>query len=265
MADKRHPPNWTDAQRPLAQWYSSGLGQSILGDLEQRLSYCLSDIFGYQGLQIGNLAPEREMLERAGLQRRIILDAPGRPADIHADVLDLPIASNSMKLVVFFHTLDFCAKPHQALREADRVLADDGQLIVIGFNPYSTFGLRHLVTGWRQREPWCGHFYSQSRVSDWLSVLDYRVLHNESLFMRPPVNSVRLLWRLRRLERLQQRIGALGGLYIVQARKQTVPMTLRRQAWIPNRSALGVSSMAHATDRVVPIDVARRQSNKPKR
>ena len=134
MAPMRHPPNWLDAQQPLAQWYSSGLGQSILSDLQLRLSHCLADIFGYQGLQIGNLGPERDMLERAGLQRRIILDAPGRPADIHGDVQSLPIASDSMKLVMFFHTLDFCSKPHQALREADRVLTDDGQLIVIGFN-----------------------------------------------------------------------------------------------------------------------------------
>lgn len=258
MAYLRHPPNWLDAQQPLAQWYSSGLGQSILSDLEQRLSHCLSDIFGYQGLQIGNLGPERDMLERAGLHRRIILDAPGRPADIHGDVLNLPIASDSMKLVMFFHTLDFCAKPHQALREADRVLTDDGQLIVVGFNPYSAFGVRHLLTGWRKREPWCGHFYSQSRVSEWLSVLDYRVLNSESLFMRPPINSHRLLWRLRRLEAVQKKLGALGGLYVLQARKQTVPMSLHRQPWLPQRTSLGVSSMAHSRARVVSIDVARR-------
>jgi len=261
MVELRHPPDWIDAQQPLAQWYSSGLGQSILGDLEQRLNHCLSDIFGYQGLQIGNLAPERDVLERSGLHRRVILDAPGRPADIHGDVLNLPIASDTMKLVLFFHTLDFCGKPHQALREADRVLTDDGHLIVIGFNPYSSFGLRHLATGWRQREPWCGHFYSQSRVSDWLSVLDYQVLHQESLFMRPPINSVRLLWRLRQLEKLQRKLGSLGGLYIVQARKQTIPMTIRRQVWLPQRSALGSGAMASQVgNRVVPIDIASRRA-----
>ncbi len=263
MAEARNPPEWLEAQQPLAQWYASGLGQSILGDLQQRLSHCLSDIFGYQGLQIGNLAPERDMLDRAGLHRRIILDAPGRPADIHGDVLNLPIASDTMKLVLFFHTLDFCAKPHQALREADRVLTDDGQLIVVGFNPYSAFGLRHLATGWRRREPWCGHFYSQSRVSEWLSVLDYGVLHSESLFMRPPVDSHRILWKLRRLEKLQRRIGSMGGLYILQARKQTLPMTMQRQVWLPKRATLGVNQMAHSGKRVVSIDAAR-QSNKPK-
>lgn len=258
MATPRHPTDWLEAQQPLAQWYASGLGQSILGELQQRLSYCLSDIFGYQGLQIGNLAPERDMLDQVGLQRKVILDAPGRPADIHADVLSLPIASESMKLVVFFHTLDFCAKPHQALREADRVLTEDGQVVIIGFNPYSAFGVRHLATRWRRREPWCGHFYSQSRVSDWLSVLDYRVLHQESLFVRPPINSHRLLWRLRRLETLQQRFGKMGGLYVLQARKQTLPMSLHRQAWLPKRASLQVNSLSHARGQVVPIEAARR-------
>ena len=263
MAHLRHPPNWLDAQQPLAQWYSSGLGQSILSDLKHHLSHCLSDIFGYQGLQIGNLSPERDMLERSGLHRRIILDAPGRPADIHGDVHSLPIATDSMKLVMFFHSLEFCEEPHQALREADRVLTDDGHLVVIGFNPYSSFGARHLITGWRKREPWCGRFYSQSRVSEWLSVLDYRVLNSESLFMRPPINSHRLLWRLRRIETLQRKLGRLGGLYVLQARKQTVPMSLQRQVWLPKRSSLGVTSVAHSRKRVVSIDAARR-SNPPK-
>ena len=94
-------------------------------------------------------------------------------ADIHADVTALPIAGGSMKAVLFFHTLDFCSDPHRALREADRVLTDDGQLIIVGFNPWSAFGARHALSAWRRREPWNGRFYSRGRVGEWLSVLDY--------------------------------------------------------------------------------------------
>ena len=158
----------------MRQWYASGLGQSIAERLQSALNSRLGDVFGYQGLQIGNLIDTSDLLEGAGLQRRLILDAPGNRADIHADVLSLPIATGSMKAVLFFHTLDFCEAPHQALREADRVLTDDGQLIIVGFNPFSAFGVRHMLTAWRHREPWNGHFYSRRRVGEWLSVLDYR-------------------------------------------------------------------------------------------
>gem|GEM_PF-4532075 len=43
-------PIWIDSQRPLAQWYSSSLGQSILDRLEVQLQGSLCDVFGYQGL-----------------------------------------------------------------------------------------------------------------------------------------------------------------------------------------------------------------------
>ena len=235
MKIKQRAPTWLDAQRPLAQWYASGLGQSILDQLDCSLATCLADVFGFQGL-----------LAHAGLHRRTVLDAPGLPADVSADVLSLPIARDTMKAVLFFHTLDFCDQPHQALREADRVLMSDGHLIIVGFNPLSAFGARHLLSGWRQRAPWNGRFYSRMRVTDWLSVLDYRVQHSEATFIRPPINSPRLLTRLRHLERLQPWVGGIGGLYVLQARKQTLPLTAARLNWRRQRPGIAVGSFARS-------------------
>ena len=241
---RRAAPVWLDAQAPLAQWYSTGLGQSIAQRLETELGSRLGDVFGYQGLQVGNLVPDLHLLAGAGLQRHFVLDAPGAVADIHGDVLSLPVASGTMKAVAFFHTLDFCDHPHQALREANRVLTDDGQLIIVGFNPYSAFGARHMLTAWRRREPWNGRFYARHRVSDWLSVLDYRVLDSTAMFIRPPINSQRVLRRLEKLESLQRWMGGVGGVYIMRARKQTVPMTMIRQWAGRARQPLAAGSFA---------------------
>lgn len=245
----RPGPVWLDAQAPLAQWYSTSLGQSIAVSLESELGSRLTDVFGYQGLQVGNLVPGMHLLAGAGLQRNLVLDAPGADADIHGDVLSLPVASGTMKAVAFFHTLDFCDHPHQALREANRVLTDDGQLIVVGFNPYSAFGARHALTAWRRREPWNGRFYPRHRVSDWLSVLDYRVLDSTAIFMRPPVNNDTVLRRLARLEKLHRWFGGIGGVYVMRARKQTVPMTMARQRAGRTRKALAASSFARTGEK----------------
>jgi len=244
-------PVWLDAQVPLAQWYSTSLGQSIAQRLDSELSSRLGDVFGYQGLQVGNLVPDLHLLSGAGLQRQLILDAPGTVADIHGDVLDLPIASGTMKAVAFFHTLDFCDHAHQALREANRVLTDDGQLIIVGFNPYSAFGVRHTLTAWRRREPWNGRFYARHRVSDWLSVLDYHVLDSTAMFMRPPINSERILRRLSRMESLNRWFSGVGGVYIMRARKQTIPMSLIRP-WTARKSrrALAAGSFARSGESV---------------
>ncbi len=244
----RRRPIWIDSQRPLAQWYASALGQSILDKLEVQLAGCLSDVFGYQGLQIGNVAPDRNLFKSSGLHRRIILDAPGSQADIQADVLQLPVASDTMKLVMFVNTLDFCDQPHQALREADRVLSEDGQLLIIGFNPISAFGARHLLSGWRGNAPWNGRFYSRTRVKDWLSVLDYSVLTSEALFIRPPINNEGLLRRTRHMEKVQPWLGGIGGMYILLARKQTLPLTPHRRQWRRQTSAVQVSSFSRARE-----------------
>ena len=258
LKGKRSRPVWLDAQAPLRQWYSTSLGQSIVDQLENELNNRLRNVFGYQGLQVGNLVPGLQLLSGAGLQRQFVVDAPhtGCQADsdaekaavssahIHADVLSLPIVSGTMKAVAFFHTLDFCDHPHQALREANRVLTDDGELIIIGFNPYSAFGARHSLTAWRRREPWNGCFYARHRVSDWLSVLDYRVLGSHALFMRPPINSERVLRRLAKLEKLNRWLGGVGSVYIMHARKQTLPMSMVRQRTLRARKPLAASSFA---------------------
>lgn len=242
----RRSPVWLDAQKPLAEWYATGLGASIVSQLEALLADCLNDVFGYQGLQIGNLADGRNLLAPAGLHRRLMLDAPGNAADIQADVTALPVAAGSMKAVLFFHTLDFCRHPHQALREADRILTDDGQLVIIGFNPFSAFGFRHLLSGWRRREPWNGRFYSRGRVADWLSVLDYRVLDTQALFMRPPINSPRILDKLGGIEKLDKWMSGVGGLYVLRARKQTVPMTPVRRQRLLARPGMAAAGLARA-------------------
>ena len=268
----RRAPVWLDAQAPLAEWYATRLGQSILEDLDSVLAPRLGDVFGYQGLQIGNPVPERSLLSGAGLQRLLVIDAPSRAhlgADITADVTALPVASDSVKALLFFHTLDFCAEPHQALREADRVLTDDGHLLIVGFNPASAFGLRHVATGWRDRTPWNGQFWSRRRVAEWLSVLDYRVLGSTPLFVRPPIDSSRLLRRLKRMEQWSPLVGSLGGLYVIQARKQTVPMTMSRRQWLTARTGVRVSassgSFAGAAGRraagVVNLDSFRRRNS----
>ncbi len=43
------------------------------------------------------------------------------------------------------HCLAYSHDPHWLLREVDRVLIDDGWLIISGFNPFSLLGMAKLV------------------------------------------------------------------------------------------------------------------------
>lgn len=284
-------PIWVDSQPSLSEWYSSALGQSILEQLERHLDDTLPAVFGYQGLQLGRLGGS-SLLEKAGIHRSLVLESPKSSqieavpeapddasdddsdssaapnptpkADLTADVLNLPIASDVMKIVVLPHTLDFCSDPYQALREADRVLTGDGHMIIIGFSPWSLFGLRRSIR-WRRNVPWNGRFYSRNRVSDWLSVLNYQVHESEAFFLRPPLQSAKVLAKMRMLEKTQRWLGLLGGLYMLHARKQTLPLTPAKRVWLPQRSRIQVGSFVRVREPGAASTAAREQDNNNQR
>ena len=68
----------------------------------------------------------------------------GRSA-VWCDLLDLPFEAQSVDLIVMPHTLEFTRDPHRLLREAERVLMPEGQLIILGFNSLSLWGARQSV------------------------------------------------------------------------------------------------------------------------
>ena len=235
-------PDWFTAQHELLDWYSTSLGESVLNEMLSSLDRLLPDIFGYQGLQVGQISQKINLLESAGLHRRVIMGhGSGVGPDLLAgDALNLPIAADTMNLVLMPHTLDFCENPHQALREADRVLRSDGHLVIIGYNPHSSWGLRHMLGGWRGNVPWSGEFYSRWRVSEWLSVLSFRVVRTDAFYLRLPMSGRRLLQSTRFMENARPLLGRLGACYVIHARKQTIPMTQIRDTW--RRPAAGLAT-----------------------
>ena len=177
MWRKRHRSQPEILQRELRNWYSRDLGQRLF-DIERcELEKVLPNLFGYHLLQIGSpindalyetsLVSHRVYLEELGTGR--LSCQPG----IWAQADALPIISDSVDVVILPHTLEFSPQPHQVLREADRVLVPEGHLVILGFNPWSLWGIRHFVTGRWARAPWNGQFRSVMRVKDWLSLLGF--------------------------------------------------------------------------------------------
>jgi len=244
----RKSPNWCEAQPQLRAWYQTSLGQEVLDHVGDKFDEILPGIFGYQGVQVGQIAPDTELLGSAGLHRRLVIDsfASDSKSHISADVEQLPISNNCVNLVFYPHALEFCKSPHAALREADRILTNDGHIVVMGFNPYSTFGLRRLFG---RAVPWNGRTYTRHRVQDWLSVLGFRIVSTETVFLRLPLNKPKLLSRTRLMEKTQRVFGMAGGVYLIHARKQTIPMTMSRQQWLKPRGRLVTGAFVQASQR----------------
>lgn len=174
-----YPLNTAEARVQLADWYSSSrTGQALQAQEAAYLRSVLRLSYGQNFLQIGALGWESTFLEPDCFRRAWIVE--GRSGDalnghrIIALADELPIASNSIDLLLMPHTLEFERDHHQVLREVERVLKPEGQLYFLGFNPLSLFSIWRCFSlrQWRVA-PGCGRFITSWRILDWLSLLKF--------------------------------------------------------------------------------------------
>ncbi len=220
--DRPRALSWDQAQTALREWYASGLGEALHERIAARTGSILRDLYSLHCVQIGGTQYGVDLLTGRGLIHRVHLTGDGCDG-IRADPAQLPLATRSADLVVLAHALEFCDDPHRLLREVDRVLRLDGHVLVIGFNPWSLFGVRRALAGnW---VPWSGYFYSPGRVSDWLTLLGIRLRERETVWHTPPLQRGWLRRRLAPMEHLGRLLPGAGGVYLLLARKHSVPVT----------------------------------------
>lgn len=232
------------ATRRLRGWYHSNLGKLMLELESVQVEHILSNLFGYHLLQVGFLA-EVDLLATTRISHCMIVDrdihrlswqnSPER--GIFAGVPEaLPVASDSLDVLVLHHTLEFSPDAHQVLREVDRTLIPEGHVVVLGFNPWSLWGLWWLARGWRGHPPWCGRFIGFARIKDWLSLLGFDIVHTQSYFFRPPLQRDGIMNRLGFMEALGGRFWPLmGGGYLLVAKKRVLTLTQIRPRWRTKR------------------------------
>ncbi len=232
----------TEISRRLHKWFNRPLGQSLQVTEVHQLRDILPRLYGPIALQlapVGNM----NMLDASLAATRIMLEQS--PAD-HASgpqVLGVPEAlpfdTKSIHLVLLPHTLEFTDVPHQVLREVSRVLLPEGYAVVIGFNPFSLWGVWRLFARWRGGVPWCGRFLSLIRVKDWLALLGFEIMGGSMVYYRPPLWHDGLRDRLYFLEHVGARWWPMiGAVYIVVARKREPGMTPLQPEWKRKRSVV---------------------------
>jgi SAM-dependent methyltransferase len=171
--------------------------------------------------------------------------AADRP-DVYAKCHELPLATNSIDMVLLPHVLEFAAEPHAILREVDRVMMPEGRLVIVGFNPWSLWGLRSSVGFSRNDYPWNGRFVSLPRVKDWLALLGFDVNAGRLVGYAPPFDNVKLRRTFDFMEPAGDRWWAVGGaVYMLQAIKRVRGMRLLTPAWQELKDAR-VKSLAAA-------------------
>ncbi|HVJ24918.1 MAG TPA: methyltransferase domain-containing protein [Burkholderiales bacterium] len=158
-------------------------------------------------------------------------------AAVAADPLQLPLASQSVDLVVLPHVLEGHHNPHDVLREAERVLRAEGQIVISGFNTTSLWRVRQAFTRHRNGAPWDAKFIGLLRLREWLRVLGFEL--NGGMFgcYAPPFQQRLWLDRFAFMEKAGARWWPVtGGIYVVRAVKRVHGMRMITPAWRQERA-----------------------------
>jgi SAM-dependent methyltransferase len=213
----------------LREWFATPLGQYLLEKERAYLDEVTPDIFGFHAIQVG--MPEVDLLRENRITHKLRVGREGAP-DLFAQCDELPLATHSIDLVILPHVLEFAAEPHAILREVDRVMMPEGRLVIVGFNPWSLWGLRSALTSSREAHPWNGRFLSLLRVKDWLALLGFDVSAGRLIGYAPPFDNERVRRRFAFMEPAGDRWWAVGGaVYMLQAIKRVRGMRLITPAW----------------------------------
>ena len=230
-----------DHGHALREWWNGPAGAALIASETLLLNEALDDVFGWEFLQIGAWGSGRELLSACRTRHRAILSMPGmsQNADILGRPAQLPVAGDSIDAVLVPHTLEFAADPYAIVREADRVLVGEGQLLVLGFRPFSLWGQRGRLSR-SGFPPGLRRVLSERRVREWLKLLGYEVFAARHYLYRSPWSGE--LAPGDSADRLLRRgltYPLPAGAYLLKARKQVYTLTPIRPRFRERSGVLG--------------------------
>lgn len=238
-------PNLQDMSNVQHAWFNSTAGRYLQAKEQALYDQAVFDLFGFNALQMGCL--QMDLLRNSRIPNRyksseFDTSSLGNHLRCYDDFL--PFADMSLDLLLLPHRLEFSERPHQTLREAERVMMPDGHLLISGFNPLSswgaTAGLNKLVSR-KNYFPWNGQFIGLTRMKDWLALMGFEILSVEMCCHVPPFEQAAWHKRFVFMDKASERCCTmLGGVYFIVAKKRVVGMTPIKPNWknTPLKSAL---------------------------
>lgn len=218
----------------LSDWYQKKLGQYINMHERKQLETLLPQFQGLYLLQLG-CVNQTEWLNTSSIFHKIIVGNDFYNSStislIASSYTKLPFPNETIDLVILPHTLETEELEAKAtLAEALRVLTPNGHVVILGFNPWSLWGLLCNFSALQNYFPRLNHLYSMQKIRHWLFSEDANIILEKTFCYDLPLKG------RSQPTSLLEKVGPLllpsvGNLYIMVAKKQVIPLKPIKTDW----------------------------------
>jgi SAM-dependent methyltransferase len=244
IGDLSYPAQWTDVV-DLRDFYGASLGQSAQRLIRRQVRALWPDVTGQRVLGLGFATPylrvflnEAERVIAAMPASQGVLPWPPEGPGLVAlvDETDLPLPDRSIDRLLMVHALEATEQVRALMREAWRVLADGGRMMVVVPN-------RRGIWARLERTPFGnGRPYTRGQLTRTLRDNMFTPVGHASALFLPPTTSRMMLRSANAFEQLGRRwFETFGGVIIVEAAKQIYAGSAVRDAKVKRRSYLPVA------------------------
>lgn len=206
------------------QFYRSSLGLATARLIEEQILKAWPQAKGQTVVGLGYALPYLDGLRGCGAEAFAFMPAaqgvchwPEGEAvrSVLVNPRFLPVADASIHKLLIVHGLEHSGKAMDVLREAWRVLAPDGELIVIAPN-------RRRIWSALDRTPFgFGHPFSKHQLTHMVADQMFTLLDASTILMLPPLHGAFGVRMLEMLERPMAKVGpGLGGVLMIRSVKK---------------------------------------------
>lgn len=221
----------TDYHQALHLWHKTPLGQGVWDVVCKEVTSLTSDFFGQRLLVVGTLDVS-EWLTRCPMTERIWLSTAmsTQDATVCAGVHSLPFADDSIDAIIVPFAFEWLLQLDDVIAELSRVLIPQGNMLIVGFNPMSLWGLMHPLQK-DKLPPFHGRLLRMGYIRQLLTQANCVVDEIKSCYYGLPSHHVNLANR-----QISETLGRLGwpswgSVYMMHAHKQVIPITPIRPKW----------------------------------
>ena len=216
----------------MSEWFSSSAGRIPCKFEIQLLREMLLDVHGNLACSVGLSEGQDIFSPRTVVESFALGSMPEANAAIRSSIHHWPVRSGILDIVVLHHVLEWTEQPHRILREACRVLAPGGVLIILGFNPISLNNICRFFPSPCPRLLCKANFYSVHTIKEWLSVLGF-TFDNVNFAMRLAPFRYALSDRCNAKKRKKNMMSRLpvGSIFTLTAIKERGGLITDRGGW----------------------------------